>query len=120
MVAYRRLAFAGVVMGLGAMGGLFWLVNRYPPTGVALVAFFLLVFLVAAGLAWAATSFLNRRFAGAGHVGDALRQGVWVGLLTAFCLWLKMVGVFSWALAIMLAAVFALVELFIRRTREGQ
>jgi len=119
VVEYRRLAFAGVVVGLGAIAGLFWLVNQYPPSRTSLFAFFPLVFLASAGMACPVMAFLNRRFAGAGHVGDAVRQSLWVGLVVAFCLWLRVMGAFSWPVAVTLAAVFLLIELFIRRARQG-
>jgi hypothetical protein len=119
MVAYRRLAFLGVLVGLGATGGLAWVVSHYPPRGVAVVAFFLLTFLAATGWACPAMAFLNRRFAGPDRGTDALRQSVWVGLLVALVLWLRAMRVFTWIALVLLMAVLALAELFILRTRKG-
>ena len=120
MVAYRRLAFAGTVIGLSAIAGLVWLVNRYPPTGMALVAFFPLAFLAVVGSTCPVMSFLNGRFFGAGRVKDALRQSLWAGVIVTLCLWLRVMEAFSWSVAALLAAVFVLIELFIRRTRQQQ
>lgn len=120
MVAYRRLAFLGALVSLAATGGLAWVISRYPPTGMALVAFFLLIFLAATGLACPVMAFLNYRFAGLDRSTDALRQSVWVGLLVALGLWLRAMGVLTWMVLILLAAVLALAELFILRTRKRE
>ncbi len=120
MVAYRWLAFLGALVGLGATGGLVWVVSRYPPTGMAVAAFFLLVFLAATGWACPALSFVNWRFAGPDHGTDALRQSVWVGLLVALGLWLRAMQAFTWTALILLAAVLAFAELFILRARRGR
>ncbi|MGC8837356.1 MAG: hypothetical protein ACP5UM_02960 [Anaerolineae bacterium] len=118
MLAYRRLAFLGALVGLGATGGLVWVVSHYPPTGMAVVAFFLLAFLAATGWACPAMAFLNRRFAGPDHSTDALRQSAWVGLLVALGLWLQAMRVLTWTAFLLLVAVLALAELFILRARK--
>lgn len=120
MVAYRRLAFLGALVGLGATGGLAWVVSHYPPKGMAIVAFFLLAFLAATGWACPALAFLNRRFAGPDHSADALRQSAWVGLLVALGLWLRAMRVSPWTALILLVAVLVLAELLILRTRRGR
>lgn len=118
MVAYRWLAFLGTLVGLGATGGLVWLVEHYPPVGMAVMAFFLLVFLAATGWACPVMAFLNRRFAGPDHSTDALRQSVWVGLLVTLGLWLQTMRVFTWIALILLVAILALAEWFILRVRK--
>ncbi|MBC7223067.1 MAG: hypothetical protein H5T59_02125 [Anaerolineae bacterium] len=118
MVAYRRLAFVGVLVALAAGGGLVWVVTRYPPTGAAVPAFFLLAFLAVTGLACPAAVYLNYRFAGLGRGSDALRQSVWVGILATLGLWLQAMRVFTWTALVLLAAALLLAELFILRTRK--
>ena len=117
MVAYRRLAFVGFLFGAAALVGVGWLWTNYPPEGVALLGFFPLAFVAVSGLACVLVSLLTGRFAGPGHLGDAFRQSVWVGLVVTICIWLIHLEAFSWPVAILLAMVFLLVELFIRRMR---
>ena len=68
------------------------------------------------GLTIPVAAYLNYRFGRPGWQAQdprrLLRQGVWVGLLSALCGWLQKERVLNWTIAAVIAGVFALMEAF--------
>ncbi len=83
--------------------------------------FFVFVFLGCGALTVPVTAYLNQRFAKADWLARdrarLLRQGSWVGLFVVLLAYLQLSKILSWTIALVLAAVFVLIETFLL-TRE--
>lgn len=93
-----------------------------------ILAFLAVILMSMTGLALPLTFILNRRFLrGKSAFGIAdpsfiitLRQSMWVGLWTTFCVWLQMNRLLSMALAVLVAVVLVMFELLLHvRTRAA-
>ena len=98
-----------------------WGLIQLPVTGPARVLLFVLLFFGITSTAMPPISYLNARF---GHCRDRrtfqarfIRQSIWLGLLVVVLGWLQMRRILTTTLAMILAAVFVLIETFIL-TRE--
>jgi ABC-type xylose transport system permease subunit len=90
--------------------------------GELIVAFLAGVAASITGLVLPLVYYLNRRFGS--HFPSfwvVLRQSMWVGLWFAFCVWLQMNRTLGLAVALLVAAVFVMVEFLVQvRTRAVQ
>lgn len=87
-----------------------------------ILAFLAAVLVTVTGLALPAAYFLNRRFGVADRSAPqflvTLRQAMWVGFWTAFCVWLQMNRTLSLGVAALVAVVLVLFEFLLQvRTR---
>jgi hypothetical protein len=96
----------GVVFGSGAL----------PPSVLGLIVLLPLIALAvsatAAPFVWLAARRLRARGIGE-RPALALRASGWLGLWAAACVWLRIVGLFSWVIAATLAVVLVLLESFL-------
>jgi hypothetical protein len=116
------LLFAAVFMMLFGWGGLFQLVTTaLPHIGWQLWLFFALLQIAITGTMLPIVRYFNVRFtpfyAPVPPSGVIVRQSVWLGLFVVICTWLQIPRALSLPLAIFVALVFIVVEIFLR-TRE--
>lgn len=116
------LLFAALIMALGGWLGLFQLVNiALPRIGGELWLFFVLLQVAVTGTVLPVVRYFNVRFTPfyfpIPPSGVIVRQSVWIGLFVVICAWLQIPRALSLPLAIFVALVFIVVEVFLR-TRE--
>jgi len=116
------LLIAALVMVIIGWGGLFQLVSHsLPRIGGELWLFFTLLQIAITGTMLPIVRYLNVRFtpfyASVPSSGVIVRQSVWIGLFVVTCAWLQIPRALSMPLAIFIALVFIVVEVFFR-TRE--
>lgn len=112
------LAAALVMMGIGWLG-LFQLVTTtLPRIGGELWLFFILLLMAITGTAIPVVRYINVRFTPLDVEvppgGVIVRQSVWIGLFVVTCAWLQIPRVLSLPLAVFLAVVLMVVEIFLR------
>ncbi len=114
---------ASAVVGLLSWWGLYLLTTQTIPRVGQRWVFFMLLQIAVTGTAVPIIRFLNVRFTPVDHPLPSsnviLRQAVWVGLFTVTCAWLQIPRALTWSIAFFLAAVFAILESFLR-IRERQ
>lgn len=112
--------FAAVLMILIGWGGLYFLINNIIPDAGARWLFFVLLYVAITGTMLPFIGFLNRRFSRR-YIPDwvILRQSMWCGLYATTCAWLQIPRVLTPLIALLLAAIFVVIEVFIR-IREYQ
>ena len=113
---------ASVLMMLVGWFGLFQLISTtLPRIGGELWLFFGLLQIAVTGTAIPVVRFVNIRFTSlmddVPPGGVIVRQSVWIGLFVVTCTWLQIPRALSLPLAIFVALVFIVVEIFLR-TRE--
>lgn len=96
--------------------GLFLVIRATVPTLAPRWLFFFLGVLALTGPALPLIYFLNKRFPSDPPVDDMviMRQALWVGVFGSTVAWLQLGRVFTPGLALILAAVFALIEFLLR------
>lgn len=86
---------------------------RWPPV----VSLLLFLFLGMSSITIPIATYLNQRFAEPGWFDKdpfrLIRQGIWVGCLTVLAISLQLTKAMNWAIALVLMAVFVLIETFI-------
>lgn len=110
---------AAVVMFLTGWGGLYVLITAsIPRIGGPLWLFFILLHIATTGTAVPFVRYLNVRFTPVTRElppgGIIVRQSVWVGLFIVACAWLQIPRVLSVPIALLLALVFIVIEVFLR------
>jgi hypothetical protein len=118
----KSWVFASILVAMVCLFGGYFIVTRlWPDPDIILGGpqLLLLIFLFA-GLGAAATpvnAFLNHRFAKPGWAErDKLRlarQGAWVGFWGVLLAYLQLIKALNWTIAIVLAGVFILIEIFL-------
>jgi hypothetical protein len=110
---YTNLA-AGLMIVIG-WGGVFYLVRDVVPDAGARWIFFVLLYIAVTGTALPFVGFLNHRF-GERHLPDwvILRQSMWCGLYVTTCVWLQIPRVLNWTIALLMASIFIVIEIFVR------
>lgn len=116
------LLIAAVLMMLIGWLGLFQLISTsLPRIGGELWLFFSLLQIAVTGTVIPFVRFMNVRFTSLMDDlppgGVIVRQSVWIGLFVVTCAWLQIPRALSFPLAIFVALVFIVVEIFLR-TRE--
>ncbi len=116
------LLLASILMMVIGWGGIFQLVTTsLPRIGGELWIFFMLLQIAVTGTSLPFVRFLNVRFTSlmdeVPPSGVVVRQSVWIGLFVVTCAWLQIPRALSAPLAIFVALVFIVVEVFLR-TRE--
>ncbi len=119
---HAGLLIAAVLMMLIGWLGLFQLISTtLPRIGGELWLFFGLLQIAVTGTAIPPIRFLNVRFTSlmddVPPGGVIVRQSVWIGLFVVTCAWLQIPRALSLPLAVFVALVFIVVEIFLR-TRE--
>lgn len=109
------IAFSGVLVWLA------WILiilklSPYESAGLALV-FFFITLLIALSCTFTVFGFyfrvwLFRNEIYYKHINIALRQGIFLGLITVFCLVFQMMRVFSWWSGILLVVIAVLMEFY--------
>lgn len=88
-----------------------------------LLAFFASIVILGTGVALPFAYFLNRRFGNGMESTQffvVVRQGIWVGVWLAFCVWLRMNRSFGIAVATLVAVVLVMFEILLQvRTRAS-
>ena len=109
-----------VFMAIGWLG-LFQLVTTTLPRVGQRWIFFLLLQIAVTGTVLPFVRYLNVRFtpisAELPPGGVIVRQSIWVGLFVVTCTWLQIPRVLNWAMVLLVAIVFIVIEVFLR-TRE--
>ncbi|HEX2619857.1 MAG TPA: hypothetical protein VHL11_06915 [Phototrophicaceae bacterium] len=110
---------SAVVMILFGWGGLYWLVTtQIPRIGGQLWIFFVLLHIAITGTAIPMVRYLNVRFtpinAPLPPGGIIVRQSVWIGLYAVICAWMQIPRVLTPLVALLLALVFIVIEVFLR------
>ncbi len=116
------LLIASILMMAIGWGGLYQLITTsLPRIGGELWVFFMLLQIAVTGTSLPFVRFLNVRFTSlmdeVPPSGVVVRQSVWIGLFVVTCAWLQIPRALSVPLAIFVAFVFIVVEIFLR-TRE--
>lgn len=113
------LLIAATIMALASWGGLYYLVTTsLPRIGGELWTFFALLQLAVTGTVVPIVRFFNVRFTSIMRdvppAGVIVRQSVWVGLFAVTIAWLQIPRALSLPLALFIALVFIVVEVFLR------
>jgi hypothetical protein len=122
---YGGLIVAAILLAVGGWLGLWLVINFSLPTVGPRWLFFFLLTVAVTGSALPFIWLLHRRFgiADPASAGVLLRQGLWVGLLAAVCVWLQLNRMLTIPLAVLLAvSLFALdwlLRLFERSSRRS-
>ncbi|MEO1290420.1 MAG: hypothetical protein AAFV93_21960 [Chloroflexota bacterium] len=119
---HSGLLIAALIMIVVGWGGLFQLVTTaLPKIAGELWLFFLLLQIAVTGTVIPIVRSINVRFTpvmkDVPPSGVIVRQSVWIGLFVVTCAWLQIPRALSIPLAIFIALVFIVVEIFLR-TRE--
>ncbi len=117
----RKVSALSALLAVFAWGGLYFLITGFSPQTAARFLFFPLLFMALIASFVPVAFYLNRRFAR--PKGRAIshwcpiRQSGWVALFLVLCVWLQMLRALNWIIAVLVLAVFSLIEVFIL-TRE--
>ena len=113
---YRSLMIAAIILASIGWLGLLLLMNVTLPTVGPRWFFFFLWVLAVTGTVLPFIWFLHRRFLSDQPTAPTtlLRQGLWIGLYAALCVWLQINRSLSLPLAIILAAGVGLLEWLLR------
>jgi len=113
---YRSLMIAAIILAIIGWLGLYLLLKITLPTVGPRWLFFFLWTIATTGTALPFVWLLHRRFGASQPARSSilLRQGLWVGLYTAICIWLQINRSLTLALALLLVAGLAAIEWFLR------
>lgn len=116
---HTGILISSLVMFIIGWGGLYVLVTtQYPRIGGQLWLFFVLLNIAVTGTAMPFIRYLNVRFTPITRdlppAGVIVRQSVWVGLYVVICAWLQIPRSLSMPVALLLAIVFIVIEVFLR------
>ena len=106
---------AAIILAITGWLGLYLLLKITLPTVGPRWLFFFLWTIATTGTALPFVWLLHRRFGASQPARSSrlLRQGLWVGLYTAICIWLQINRSLTIALALLLAAGLAAIEWFL-------
>jgi uncharacterized membrane protein len=107
-----------VVITLLSWGGLGYLVLTQPPSALNKALFFPLLFLAVASFTIVGLASLRRRLGQEDEPGVVLRQGAWAGLFVILCAGLQMGRMLEPIVALVMAAIFVLMEMFLLQHPE--
>jgi len=118
----RKFFWIGFLLALIGWGGVFVVVFLTLPTLGPRWLFYFLLTIALAGTSLPFISYLHRRFPDEAPVSGSviLRQAIWVGIYGDLIVWLLPGGVLNPALALFLAAGFALIEFLLRLRERSQ
>ena len=105
----RGRSILAALMALLGWGGLAYLVTRTSPQPYTWLPFLALLLVTLMATAFLPLQYLHRRLARS-IPARALRQSFWLALFVVSCAWLQMRRVLDWAVALLLATVFGLLE----------
>lgn len=119
---HTGLLVAAAVLFIAGWGGLYFVISQMQPRiGGELWMFFVCFFLGVTGIAIPFVRYLNVTFtpveAEVPPSGVIVRQSIWIGLFFVMCAWLQIPRALSLPLALFMALIFIVVEIFLR-TRE--
>ena len=87
-----------------------------------ILSFLAAILICVTGLMLPVTHFLNIRFSQMENSNSlvVLRQAMWVAIWAAFCTWLQLNRAFGWGVAVLVAAVFLVLEVMLQvRTKAA-
>jgi hypothetical protein len=105
----RGKSVLATLTALAGWGGLVYLVTQTTPQPYRWLLFLALLLAALTSSTFLLLRYLYRRF-DRPTTAPALRQSLWVGLFVVLCAWLQIYRILDWAAALLLAAVFGLVE----------
>ena len=114
----KRLNDLALGVGLLSWIGLGYVVLTQSPSTLTKALLFPLLFLAAASVATPCLIWLRRRWDKEEEAGVVLRQGAWFGLYVSLCAGLQMARVLDATVALVLGAIFILLELFLLQRPE--
>jgi hypothetical protein len=126
MNAKKWWIVGAIVVAVSSLGALYYVIVYIwpvPETSLARpqLLFLLFVFLTLGAGSVPVTAYLNQRFAKPGWFdrdrSRLARQGIWFGLFGIVLAYLQLIRALTWTIAIVLAGVFVLIEMFFL-TRE--
>ena len=117
----KRASAISAFLAISAWLGLYFLINSFSPKTSARSLFFPLLFVALTTTFVPVAFYLNYRFARpkGQEVSNwqPIRQSGWAALFLVLCAWLQMLRALNWIIAMLVLAVFSLIEVFIL-TRE--
>jgi hypothetical protein len=120
-VSGKKVSAISVFLAVFAWLGLYFLMNSFSPTTSTRSLFFPLLFVALTTTFVPGAFYLNYRFAKPkGQTVNnwrPIRQSGWAALFLVLCAWLQMLRALNWVIALLVLAVFSLIEIFIL-TRE--
>jgi len=108
----RGRSMSAALAALLGWGGLAYLVTRASPQPYTWLLFLALLLVTLTFTAFLPLQYLHHRLSRS-TPGSALRQSFWLALFVVLCAWLQMRRVLDWAVALLLAAVFGLIESYL-------
>jgi hypothetical protein len=108
----RGRSMSAALVALFGWGGLAYLVTRASPRPYTWLFFLALLLVTLTFTAFLPLQYLHLRLSRS-TPGRALRQSFWLALFVVLCAWLQMRRVLDWAVALLLAAVFGLIESYL-------
>jgi len=117
-VKSRLLTILALVVAAASWGGLGYLVMTQAPAFLTKLVLFPLLFLAAASLSVPGLAWLRRRIAHVQEPGVVLREAAWVGLYACLVAALQLGRMLNAAVALVLAAIFILLEMFMLQRPE--
>lgn len=114
----RRLRNLAIITTLMSLAGLGYVVMTQAPTILTTALFFPLVFLVVSSTMVLIGAWLRLRIGVDEESGVILRQGAWAGLYASLCAVLQLAQMLDAVVAVVLAAIFVLLELFLLQRPE--
>ena len=117
----KRISAISVFLATCAWLGLYFLLSSLSPKTSARSLFFPLLFVALITTSVPVAFYLNYRFAKPKGLQvshwQPIRQSGWAALFLVLCAWLQMLRALNWIIAMLVLAVFSLIEVFIL-TRE--
>lgn len=114
----RQLSWLMLGMALLSWAGLGYVILTQSPSALTEALFFPLLFLAVASVTVPGLAWLRGRLGQEDEPAVVLRQGVWFGLGASICAGLQLVRMLDAAIVMVLAAFFALLEIFLLQRPE--
>jgi len=105
----KSQSILATIVALLGWGGLAFLIDRTLPHPYTWLLFLALLLITLMTTTFLPLLYLHHRFARPAPA-RALRQSFWLALFGVLCAWLQMRRVLDWAVALLIATVFALIE----------
>ncbi len=118
VVTSRQLGGLAIGIALLSCGGLGYVILTQSPSPLTKALFFPLLFLAVASVIIPCLVWLRRRLGQEDEPGVVLRQGAWAGLYVSLCAGLQLARLLDAIVALVLAAIFVLLEMFLLQRPE--
>jgi uncharacterized protein YacL len=114
----RRLGGLAIGMAVVSWAGLGYVVLTQSPSTVTKALFFPLIFLAIASAVIPCLAWLHERLGHEDEPAAVLRQGAWAGLYVSLVAGLQMARLLDAIVAVVMAAIFVLLEVFLLQRPE--